>query len=146
MATGKQEAPTTASKVERSAIMAGETPVFRNVGNTDNTDAIPSELRADMNTTQLRITAVGGRKVVTGVTLSPATASKVVGATQQLTATVAPADAALKTVQYSSSNPARATVSSTGLVTAVSAGTAVITVTTDDQKKTATSTITVTAA
>ena len=61
MATGTQEAPTTASKVERSAIMAGETPVLENVGNTDNTDAIPEELRADRNTTPARIEFVNNR-------------------------------------------------------------------------------------
>ncbi|MBD0255906.1 MAG: Ig-like domain-containing protein [Cytophagales bacterium] len=83
---------------------------------------------------------------VTGVSVSPATASIGVGATQQLTATVAPADATNKTVAWSSSNAAVATVSAGGLVTGVAAGTATITVTTQDGGRTATSTITVTAA
>lgn len=81
---------------------------------------------------------------VTGVTMTPATASIAVNATQQLTATVAPSTASNKTVTYGSSNTAIATVSSTGLVTGVAAGTATITVTTQDGSKTATSTITVT--
>lgn len=145
MATGTQEAPTSASKVEKSAIMAGEIPVYRNVGNTDNTDTIAEELRADRNTTPLKITAVGARKLVTGVTVSPTTATKAVNATQQLTPTVAPADAHAKTVKYTSSDVTKATVNASGLVTAKAVGTATITVTTDDQKKTATSVITVTA-
>jgi uncharacterized protein YjdB/beta-glucanase (GH16 family) len=82
--------------------------------------------------------------VVTGVTVSPTSASKAVGTTQQLMATVAPTNATNKNVTWSSSNAAVATVNSSGLVTAVAAGTATITVTTQDQGKTATSTITVT--
>lgn len=80
---------------------------------------------------------------VTGVTVSPTSATVNVGATQQLTATVAPANATTKTVTWSSSNTGVATVNSTGLVTAVSGGTATITVTTTDGGKTATSSITV---
>lgn len=74
---------------------------------------------------------------VTGVSVTPTTASIVNGATTQLTATVAPSNATNKTVTWSSSNSAVATVSSTGLVTAVNAGTATITVTTTDGAKTA---------
>ena len=80
---------------------------------------------------------------VTGVTLTPSAASLNVGATQQLTATVSPANATVKTVTYSSSNNAVATVSASGLVTAVSAGSANITVTTTNGSKTAVSAITV---
>lgn len=61
MATGTQQAPTTASKVEKSAIMSGEKAVLDNVGNTDNTDAIPEELRADTNATIARIDYVENR-------------------------------------------------------------------------------------
>ena len=70
---------------------------------------------------------------VTGVSVSPASISFVtLGQTQQLSVSVLPANASNKTVSYSTSNPAVATVSSTGLVTDVSNGTAVITVTTQD--------------
>lgn len=82
---------------------------------------------------------------VSGVTVSPTTASIAVGATRQLTPTVAPAGASNKNVTYSSSATGVATVNSSGLVTGVAAGTATITVTTDDGAKTATSAITVTA-
>jgi len=83
---------------------------------------------------------------VTGVTVSPTSASINAGTTQQLTATIAPANATNQNVTWSSSNTNVATVSATGLVTAVAAGSATITVTTQDGNKTATATITVTPA
>jgi hypothetical protein len=82
---------------------------------------------------------------VTGVSVSPTSASVAVNGTQQLAATVSPANATNPAVSWTSSNTAVATVSSTGLVTGVAAGTATITVTTQDGAKTATSAITVTA-
>ncbi|SNR39341.1 Ig-like domain-containing protein [Flavobacterium sp. ov086] len=80
---------------------------------------------------------------VSGVTVSPATATLGVGATQQLTPTVAPANATNKTVTYSSNNTGVATVNGSGLVTAIASGSATITVTTQDGNKTATVVITV---
>ncbi len=81
---------------------------------------------------------------VTGVSLSPATLSLFAGASQQLTATVAPANASNTNVSYGSNNTSVATVNSSGLVTGVAVGTAVITVTTADGGYTATSNVTVT--
>ena len=83
---------------------------------------------------------------VTGVTVSPTSASVNAGLTTQLTATVAPSNASNQAVSWSSSNTSVATVSSTGLVTAVAPGTATVTVTTQDGNKTATAAITVNAA
>ncbi len=80
---------------------------------------------------------------VTGVTVSPPSASFVTGATQQLTATVAPANATIKTVTWSSSNTTIATVDGTGLVTGVAPGNANITVTTQNGGQTAIASITV---
>jgi uncharacterized protein YjdB len=80
---------------------------------------------------------------VTGVTIAPTTATINVGATQQLTVTVAPVNATNQAVTWTSSDTAVATVSPTGLVTAVAAGNATITVTTIDGGFTDTSTITV---
>ena len=80
---------------------------------------------------------------VTGVTVSPATATLSLGATQQLTPTVAPANATNKTVSYSSNNTNVATVNTAGIITAIASGTATITVTTQDGAKTATSVVTV---
>jgi Synergist-CTERM protein sorting domain-containing protein len=67
---------------------------------------------------------------VTGVTVSPTSDTVVIGNTCTLTATVAPSNATNPSVTWSSDAPAVATVSATGVVTAVSAGTAKITVTT----------------
>lgn len=52
--------------------------------------------------------------------------------TEQLTATVLPSNAAVKSVSWSSSNPAVAEVSETGMVTAVAVGSATITASADD--------------
>ena len=69
-----------------------------------------------------------------------------VGASETLSATVLPADATDKSVKYSSSDEAIATVTpAQGKVTAVKAGTATITATTSNDK-TATCEVTVTAA
>lgn len=82
---------------------------------------------------------------VTGVTVTPATTSVVVGATRQLTGTVLPADATDKSGTWTTSDATKATVSSTGLVTGVAAGTATITFKSNDGNFTGTTTVTVTA-
>ncbi len=82
---------------------------------------------------------------VTGVTVSPTTLSLSVGGTSKLTATVAPSNATNKNVTWASSNTAVATVDASGTVKGVAAGTATITVTTADGKKTNTCAVTVTA-
>ena len=81
---------------------------------------------------------------VTGVTLDKAELTLEKGSTGTLTATVAPQNATNNTVTWSSSNPEVATVDN-GVVTAVSAGEAIITVTTEDGAKTATCKVTVNA-
>lgn len=82
---------------------------------------------------------------VTGVSVSPTSASLDVDGTQQLTATISPSNATNQNVTWSSSNSSVATVNSNGLVTAIAAGSATITVTTEDGNKTATCAVTVTA-
>ena len=89
---------------------------------------------------------IKGAIPVTGVSISDATASINVGATQTLTATVAPADATNKNVRWTSDNEAVATVDDDGVVTGVAAGNATITVTTVDGNFTATCDVTVAAA
>ena len=81
---------------------------------------------------------------VGSVTVSPATATVIAGATQQLSAETRDANNVVVTdraVSWSSSNAAVATVSSAGLVTAVSVGGATITATSEG--KSGTSSITV---
>lgn len=80
---------------------------------------------------------------VTGVTLDKAELTLKEGSTGTLKATVEPQNATNNTVTWSSSNPEFATVDN-GVVTAVSAGEAIITVTTEDGAKTATCKVTVT--
>ncbi len=79
----------------------------------------------------------------TGVTLNKTELSLTVGGSEQLTALVAPAEADNKSVTWTSSNTAVATVDAGGNVTAVGAGTATITVTTADGGKTAVCTVNV---
>ena len=81
---------------------------------------------------------------VTSVSLNKNTLSMEEGDTEQLTETVLPSNATDKSVTWSSNNTAVATVSSSGLVTAVSAGSATITVTTTDGGYTASCAVTVT--
>jgi len=69
---------------------------------------------------------------VTGVSLDKETASLIVDDSTTLVATITPDDASHKSITWSSSDESVATVSDAGLVTAVSAGTAVITVDTND--------------
>lgn len=88
------------------------------------------------------VTVTAAAVPVTGVTLNKTSTSLYVGDTETLTATVAPDNATNKNVTWSTSDANVATVEN-GVVTAVSAGTATITVTTEDGGKTATCTITV---
>jgi len=79
---------------------------------------------------------------VTGVQLDKTTLTLGVGETATLTATILPADATDKDVSWESSNSSVVTVSN-GIVNAKTEGTATITVTTNDGKKKATCTVTV---
>lgn len=81
---------------------------------------------------------------VTGVTVSPTTASVAVEGTTTITATVAPTNATNQNVTWTSDDENVATVAN-GVVTGVTAGTATITATTVDGGFTATCEVTVTA-
>ena len=81
---------------------------------------------------------------VTGISLDRETATIKKGSILQLSATVTPSNADDKTVRWESSNTDVATVDDNGKVTAIAPGTATITVTTTDQRKTATCSVTVT--
>jgi len=82
---------------------------------------------------------------VASVTVSPTTASVTVGATSQLTATAKDANGTAlsgRTVTWATSNAAVATVSASGLVTGVAAGSATITATSEGQSGTSAMTVT----
>ena len=85
-------------------------------------------------------------KNVVGVELDCTYKRIVAGKSFQLTATVIPADATNKNVIWTSSDSAIATVDNNGKVTAVAGGTAVITVTTEQNGYTATCVVKVTPA
>ena len=80
---------------------------------------------------------------VTGVEVTPSTAAVAISGTEQLTATIAPADATDQVVTWSSSDEDIATVDADGLVTGVAAGTATITATTHDGSFTDTCEVTI---
>ena len=97
-------------------------------------------------TAKCALTVTAKQIPVTGVTLDKSTLSLEEGATGNLVATVAPSDASYKAVRFTSSDDAIATVDNDGLVTAVAAGTADITVESiENGSKTAVCTLTVTA-
>ncbi len=96
--------------------------------------------------TELNITVADmGPVAVKGISINKTTSAVKVGATETLTATVSPANADNTDVIWSSSDESVATVDQNGLVTALKAGTAVITATAaGDTSKTASCTYTVT--
>ena len=81
--------------------------------------------------------------LVTGVTLNKTELTLEQGKTESLIATVLPSDATNQAISWSSSNPAVASVLPSGLVTALSKGTATIQVSTQDGVKTASCVVTV---
>ena len=82
----------------------------------------------------LEFTLTSSLTSVTAVNLSDCPSDDLIpGSIHQLTASVVPEDASIKTVQWSSSNTAVASVDENGLITAISDGSATITVTTDDK-------------
>lgn len=88
---------------------------------------------------------IGSREPeVTGVSLNKTSLSfSVIGNTESLIATVNPENAQNKNVTWTSDNEKVATVDNTGKVTAIANGAAVITVTTEEENKTATCNVTV---
>ena len=96
-------------------------------------------------TAKCALTVTAKQIPVTGVTLDKSTLSLEVGATATLNATVEPSNASYKAVRFTSSDDAIAKVDNDGLVTAVAAGSADITVESiENGSKTAVCTLTVT--
>ena len=95
------------------------------------------------NTVQTPDTISGSTVHVTGVGVIPSVLTLDVSETATITAQVTPANATNKEVTFTSSDDAVATVSTNGLVTALSAGSATITATTTDGNFTDTCAVTV---
>jgi len=90
------------------------------------------------------VATVTVRPQVATVTIAPTSATVTVGGTQQLTATTRDASGNVltgRTVTWTSSNTGVATVSTTGLVTAVAAGSATISATSEGRSGTAAITV-----
>ncbi|MBL0744832.1 carbohydrate-binding protein [Chryseolinea lacunae] len=73
-----------------------------------------------------------GGQPVKGVNIAPGRITLTIGQTGQLSKTITPLEATNQAVTWSSSNTAIATVNTSGIVTAVAAGSALITVSTSD--------------
>ena len=117
-----------------SAIGVGITSI--NVATTDGSNL----------STSITITVTNPATIipVTGVTLNQSSATLHITNTVQLVATVQPANATTQTVVWTSLNAGVATVSQSGLVTAMALGNALIRATTNDGNKVANATISVT--
>lgn len=105
----------------------------------DSTDM--NDIAVDLVPAALTIEKV--KVLVSGVTLNKTSLTLQDGDSAKLTATVTPANADNRKVTWSTSDESVATVSADGTVTAVKAGTANITVTTEDGGKTASCALTV---
>jgi len=103
------------------------------------TTKVTNKLRDSFGSRSLSCIVTVEKKTVPviGVSLDKTDITMTVGDTQILTATITPDNATDKSVTWSSSNTSVATVSSSGVVTAKAAGSATITVTTNDGSKTA---------
>lgn len=97
-------------------------------------------------TATIIVTPNAGNVAVTGVSIPLSIGLVNPGTTLQLTGTIAPVNATNKTINWSSSNTALATVSTSGLVTGLVAGSVIITASTADGGKKATTTLKVNAA
>ena len=94
-------------------------------------------------TAQCNVSVTQSTVHVQSVSLNKTDLVLTVGNSETLVATVLPENAANKSVTWTSSNPAKATVSSTGVVKGVAEGEAVVTATTVDGGKTASCFVTV---
>ncbi|MEA4935465.1 MAG: Ig-like domain-containing protein [Paludibacter sp.] len=90
------------------------------------------------------ITVVSEAIGITSISLDTPSLIIAEDSTLQLSATIEPSNATNKNIMWSSSDVYVAAVSSTGMITANNAGTATITATTEEGKKTAVCTVTVT--
>lgn len=115
---------------------ASATPQSNTTGGTGSSSTGSSSSDSDDSSSS-------SKKNVGSVAINESDTTLLVGETKTFIATVLPANASDKSVQWSSSNIAVATVDANGTVSAVSAGTAVITATTVSGGKTSSVTVTV---
>lgn len=104
--------------------------------------AVATDNRGD-TTRSSPVTVIVENVAVTGVRVSPDSASLGIGTTTRLISTIEPSNASNKNVSWSSSDTTIAKVNASGLVTGVAVGTASITVKSEEGSYTGTSSITV---
>ncbi len=138
------------SATNKAVTWASSNPAIATVDNRGNVTAVSSGSATITVTTLDRgktascaVTVYTPAISVTGVTLNKTSTALTVGGSERLIAAVAPDDATNKAVTWATSDPAIATVDNSGNVTAVSSGSAVITVTTADGGRTAACAVTV---
>lgn len=134
----------TTSTVTGISSVGGSVATFNLVG-VESCEFVKFTLAAQSRTLSWKISYVDANAPtvdVTDVTLAPKSVSVKATKSTTLTATITPSDATNKGLSWSSNNESVATVSG-GVVTGVSAGTAIITVTTDDGGYTDTAQVTV---
>ena len=143
-------APSTAT--DKTVTFASSDAAIATVDNTGKVTAVKPgaaditvTTKDGSKTAKCALTVTAKQIPVTGVTLDKSTLSLEEGATATLIATIEPSNATYKAVRFTSSDDAIATVDDNGLVTAVTAGTADITVESiENGSKTAVCTLTVT--
>ena len=99
----------------------------------------------DFNWWEIIASSLSASTSVSNVSVSTTSATIIVSGSTQLSAVIIPGNATNQNVTWSSSNPAIATVNSSGLVTGVAKGKATITVTTQDGGFSSTGNVTVNA-
>ncbi|GHT42618.1 hypothetical protein FACS189437_10600 [Bacteroidia bacterium] len=126
------------------AICFGENPRTGYISNEQFDTKIPFLGIIDAMLQQFDISYTSNAPVlVTGVSLNKSTATIAVGGNETLTSTLNPTNAADQIIIWTSSDPAIASVSRSGVVTAIAAGTATITATADNSNYKATCVVTV---
>lgn len=119
----------------------------RSKANPANTAMFPNNITDMQNVIIQYDTGIAGADfvIITGLAIDAGAATVAALATLQLTLTVTPSNATDQGVVWASSDPTKATVNQSGLVTGVAAGTTTITATDDTGLVVAEAEITVTA-
>jgi Bacterial surface proteins containing Ig-like domains len=123
------------ASVNSSGLITGVSAGFATITATDGS-----------NSKSCVVIVSASKVAVEGVTMSPTATTLFSGQSIQMSALPSPTDATDQSISWTSSSPTVASVSGSGLVSAVSAGSTSITATTNDGAKTATSTVYVSAA
>ena len=137
-ATGDKTVKWSSSNAEVAAVDSNGKVTAKKAGT-----AVITATSSNRKTASCTVTVKQKEIAITGISLNKSTTSITEGESETLTATISPSNTTLdKTVKWSSSNTAVASIDSAGKVTAKKAGTAVITATSSNGK-TASCTVTV---